>query len=65
MVTQVVPQIEVVNHDTLHEAGYRFKMQMAVLKDQILDASGKGAGTRTGDKIIEEANEDPDFQYQK
>jgi len=29
---------------------------MAALKSQIMDASGGGAGTRVGDRIIEEAN---------
>ena len=36
---------------------------MANLKSQIMDNSGAGVGTRVGDRLIEEANQDPDFKF--
>ena len=30
-----------------------------------MDASGSGVGTRVGDRLIEEANQDPDFKFNK
>jgi len=35
------------------------------LKSQIMDSSGAGVGTRVGDRLIEEANNDPDFKFTK
>jgi hypothetical protein len=65
MVSQVVPTIEMINHEQINESGHRFKVQMAYLKSQILDTSGSGVGTRVGDRLIEEANQDPDFKFNK
>lgn len=41
MVTDVVPQIEVVNNEALHEAGHRFKMELEELKDRIKKMSNE------------------------
>ena len=38
---------------------------MANLKSQIMDNSGAGVWTRVGDRLIEEANQDPDFKFNK
>ena len=41
MVTDVVPQIEVVNNLALHDAGHRFKVELEDLKDRIKKMSNE------------------------
>jgi hypothetical protein len=41
MVTDVVPQIEVVNQKSLHEAGHRFKVELEDLKERIKKMSSE------------------------
>ena len=35
---------------------------MERLKSELMDAAGEGVGTRVGDRLIEEANNDPDIK---
>ena len=50
MVTDVVPKIEVVNQQPLHEAGHRFRVELEQLKDRV-----KKMGTDVGSAAADEA----------
>lgn len=61
MVQDVVPNIEVVNHTTLKEAGHRYKEELANLRHQIAKIGNTQVGSSAGDRIIADAEADPDF----
>jgi len=58
MVTDVVPQIEVVNNQSLHEAGHRFKLELEDLKERIKGMSSE-VGSYAADKQL--LADDPDY----
>ena len=61
MVSDVLPNIEVVNNDQLKEAGFKYKEELYRLKDSINRITGNQVGTATGDRLIAEAENDPEF----
>jgi len=58
MVTDVVPQIEVINQKPLHEAGHRFKVELEQLKDKV-KTMGKEVGSAAADAALAEL--DPEY----
>ena len=58
MVTDVVPQIEVVNQKSLHEAGHRFKVELEDLKERIKKMSAE-VGSAAADAQLQE--HDPEY----
>ena len=60
MVQDVVPTIEVVNQETIREAGYKYKQELAKLKEEINNVGKKNqVGSAAGDRHLEEAGIDP------
>lgn len=49
MVTDVVPQIEVVNQQSLHDAGHRFKVELEQLKDKVKNMTSDQVGSAAAD----------------
>ena len=59
MVQDVVPTIEVVNHETLKEAGFKAKQELGKLREQISSMGKNQVGSAAGDRHLEEAGIDP------
>ena len=53
-----VPFIEVINREEIVEAGYKFKEEIFKLKQEMTQSR---VGTLAGDRIIEEAENDPNI----
>ena len=58
MVRDVVPEIEVVNQQILKESGFRFKEEFKKLREKVKELK---VGTAQGDRLLEDAEEDPDL----
>ncbi|CDW76546.1 protein phosphatase 1 regulatory subunit 7 isoform x1 [Stylonychia lemnae] len=58
LVKNACPFIEVINREEIMESGYRFKEQIFKLKQEMTNSR---VGTYQGDRIIEEAENDPNI----
>eukprot|EP00347_Sterkiella_histriomuscorum_P021343 403334317 len=58
LVKNAVPFIEVINREEIVEAGYKFKEEIFKLKQEMTQSR---VGTLAGDRIIEEAENDPNI----
>ena len=60
LVKKAVPYLEVYNKDQIVEAGFKFKEEILKIKQELMKSK---VGTLAGDRNIEEAENDPDFEY--
>lgn len=58
LVKNAVPFIEVINREEIVEAGFKFKEEIFKLKQEMTKSR---VGTLAGDRIIEEAESDPNI----
>lgn len=60
LVKKAVPFLEVYNKDQIVEAGFKFKEEILKIKQELMRSK---VGTLAGDRNIEEAENDPDFEF--
>ena len=62
MVQDVVPNIEMVNQTVIKESGFKYKQELMSLREQIAKIGKTQVGTAAGDRLIADAEVDPEFQ---
>jgi hypothetical protein len=57
-----VPFLEVYNKEQIMEAGYKFKEEIIKLRQELMSTK---VGTLAGDRILEEAENDPNLDLKE